>query len=69
MNDNRNLFVAIALSALLLVGWQYFVAAPQLQAEQARQAQLAQQQKKPQAPPSVAAPEPACTSRRSAWPW
>jgi YidC/Oxa1 family membrane protein insertase len=56
MNDNRNLFVAIALSALLLVGWQYFVAAPQLKAEQARQALLAQQQKKPQEPPSVAAP-------------
>ena len=58
MNDNRNLFVAIALSALLLVGWQYFIAAPQLKAEQARQALLAQQQKKPQAPPSVTAPEP-----------
>ena len=58
MNDNRNLFVAIALSALLLVGWQYFVAAPQLQAEQARQALLAKQQKKPQEPVSVTAPEP-----------
>ena len=56
MNDNRNLFVAIALSALLLVGWQYFIAAPQLKAEQTRQALLAAQQKKPQEAPSVAAP-------------
>ena len=57
MNDNRNLFVAIALSALLLIGWQYFVAAPQLKAEQARQALLAGQQKKPQQPATVTAPE------------
>jgi YidC/Oxa1 family membrane protein insertase len=58
MNDNRNLFVAIALSVLLLVGWQTFVAAPQWKAEQARQALLAQQQKKKaQEPASVAAPE------------
>ena len=57
MNDNRNLFVAIALSALLLIGWQYFVAAPQLKAEQARQAILAGQQKKPQQPATVTAPE------------
>ena len=56
MNDNRNLFVAIALSALLLVGWQYFVAAPQLKAEQARQALLAAQQKKPQETANVTAP-------------
>jgi YidC/Oxa1 family membrane protein insertase len=57
MNDNRNLFVAIALSALLLIGWQYFVAAPQLKAEQERQALQAAQQKKLQPAPSVAAPE------------
>ena len=38
MNNNRNLVAFVVLSALLLMGWQYFVAAPQLQAEQARQA-------------------------------
>jgi YidC/Oxa1 family membrane protein insertase len=57
MNNNRNLVAFVVLSALLLMGWQYFVAAPQLQAEQARQALLAQQQKKPQEPANVAAPE------------
>ncbi|BBE72949.1 membrane protein insertase YidC [Oharaeibacter diazotrophicus] len=43
MADNRNMFLAILLSLVVLLGWQYFVAAPQVekarQAEQARQAQ------------------------------
>ncbi|MBU6299595.1 MAG: membrane protein insertase YidC [Alphaproteobacteria bacterium] len=60
MNDNRNLILAVGLSALVLVGWQYFVAAPQLKTEQARQALLHQQEKKEQAaepaPAGVAAP-------------
>src|ERR1700731_1057972 len=38
MSDNRNLILAFALSALVLLGWNYFVARPQLQAERARQA-------------------------------
>ena len=38
MNDNRNLIMAVVLSALVLFGWQYFVSAPQLKAEQQRQA-------------------------------
>ncbi len=62
MNDNRNIIVAVALSALILIGWQYFVAAPQWKAEQARQAVLAQQQKKPQESANAAAPEPAANA-------
>ena len=45
MTDNKNTILAIVLSALVLLGWQYFFAAPQ---EKARQEQLqlqAQQQK------------------------
>jgi YidC/Oxa1 family membrane protein insertase len=38
MNENRNLFLAIILSAIVLLGWEYFVAQPQMQAERARQA-------------------------------
>src|SRR5437868_3357892 len=38
MSDNRNLILAFALSALVLLGWNYFVARPQMQAERARQA-------------------------------
>ncbi|HEX3430392.1 MAG TPA: membrane protein insertase YidC [Rhizomicrobium sp.] len=37
MTDNRNLIIALVLSALVLLGWNYFVARPQMQAEHARQ--------------------------------
>ncbi|HUJ04098.1 MAG TPA: membrane protein insertase YidC [Rhizomicrobium sp.] len=54
MNEsNRNLILAIVLSAAVLFGWQYFVASPQMNAERA---QHAEQMKKPgETPP--AAPE------------
>ncbi len=49
-NNRNNMFLAIALSALVIFGWQYFVVAPQMKAEQARQAALAHQEKgQPQA--------------------
>ena len=41
MTDNRNTILAIILSGLVLIGWQYFFAIPQ---EKARQEQLASQQ-------------------------
>jgi YidC/Oxa1 family membrane protein insertase len=41
-SDNRNFFLAIALSILVIVGWQYFFAAPQFEKTQQTQAQLAQ---------------------------
>ncbi|HVY21268.1 MAG TPA: membrane protein insertase YidC [Bauldia sp.] len=47
MPDNRNLFLAIALSIAVLLGWQFFVAGPQM--EQARkQAELQAQQQQQQ---------------------
>src|SRR3984885_11961099 len=45
MNNNKNLTLAIALSALVLFGWTWFVTMPQMRAEQARQAVLAKQEK------------------------
>ena len=45
MNNNKNLILAFALSAAVLLGWQYFVAMPQMRAEQAHQAALAHQEK------------------------
>ncbi len=42
MNDNKNTIIAIVLSAIVLIGWQYFFAAPQL--EKQKQEQAAQQQ-------------------------
>jgi len=43
MLDQRNLFLAIGLSILVLVGWQYFVAGPEIERAQ-RQQEIAQQQ-------------------------
>jgi YidC/Oxa1 family membrane protein insertase len=45
MNNNKNVLFAIALAAATLFIWQYFVATPSMKAEQARQAQLAHQEK------------------------
>jgi YidC/Oxa1 family membrane protein insertase len=42
MNDNRNLILAVALSAAVLLGWEYFIAGPQMRAQQAQQAHQAQ---------------------------
>jgi YidC/Oxa1 family membrane protein insertase len=41
MNDNKNTILAIVLSALVLIAWQFFFAMPQ---DKARQEQLQQQQ-------------------------
>ncbi|TDU00653.1 protein translocase subunit yidC [Azorhizobium sp. AG788] len=41
MTDNRNMFIAIGLSLVILIGWQYFIALPQ--AEKQRQIQAQQQ--------------------------
>ncbi len=43
MTDNRNVILAIVLSMLVLFGWQFFVAGPQMQQAQ-QQAELAAQQ-------------------------
>ena len=37
MNNQKNVLLAIALSAAVLFLWQYFVATPSMKAEQARQ--------------------------------
>src|SRR5690554_4191775 len=37
MGDNRNFIIAIFLSVVVFVGWQYFFIDPQLEAERARQ--------------------------------
>ena len=37
MTDNKNTILAIALSAIVLIGWQFFFAMPQ---EKARQEKL-----------------------------
>jgi YidC/Oxa1 family membrane protein insertase len=61
MTDNKNTILAIVLSAIVLIGWQYFFAIPQ---EKARQEQLKQQQQQaqqvnPQQQPSQTTQPPA----------
>ncbi|GJD45191.1 Membrane protein insertase YidC [Methylobacterium cerastii] len=58
-NDKTNMFVAIALSLVVLLGWNYFVAAPRV--EQQRQANLqnqAAQQSPGVTPDGVPSPSP-----------
>src|SRR5215471_18812079 len=52
MNENRNLILAVVLSAAVLFGWQYFVAGPAMKAEQARQAVLHKTDKAANAAPT-----------------
>ena len=47
MTDNKNTILAIVLSALVLLGWQYFFAAPH---EKARQEQMQAQQQRQNVP-------------------
>jgi YidC/Oxa1 family membrane protein insertase len=59
MNENRNLIIAVLLSAAVLFGWEYFVAGPQLQKQQAQQALLhrhQQQQQRVETKPAPSAP-------------
>jgi YidC/Oxa1 family membrane protein insertase len=58
MTDNKNMLLAIALSAIVLIGWQFFVGVPQMQRQQEAQkaAQHAAQPQTPGAPGAPAAP-------------
>ncbi|HEU5018202.1 MAG TPA: membrane protein insertase YidC [Pseudolabrys sp.] len=56
MTDNKNTLIAIVLSALVLIAWQFFIGMPQ---EKARQQQVAQQQAVHQT--TKPAPAPAAT--------
>lgn len=51
-NDTKNLFLAIALSVMVLVGWQYFVGAPKLTQQRA---EVKEQQSLPPRPNGQAA--------------
>ncbi|HKD47340.1 MAG TPA: membrane protein insertase YidC [Rhizomicrobium sp.] len=59
MNNNRNnMFLAIALSALVIFAWQFFVVRPEMKAQQAHQAALAHQPKTQPQPGEPAANVP-----------
>jgi len=62
MSDQKNTIIAVVLSALVLIGWQYFVGVPQLEKQRQEQAQQ-QAQKQPQpGQPATPAQTPAATT-------
>ena len=62
MTDQKNMLLAIVLSAIVLVAWQYFVGMPQM--EKQRQQQQAQQQAQKQHSRRRQRPSPARLRRR-----
>ena len=60
--DNKNLILAIALSMAVLLGWQYFFAAPEAE----KQRQAAQQQQSTQVNPN--APNPPASPSQAGGP-
>src|SRR3954463_14720026 len=55
MND-KNTIIAIALSAIVLLGWQYFIGMPQMEKQRQQAQQQAQQQQQAPAPSGNATP-------------
>ena len=81
MNDQKNVLLAIVLSAIVLIGWQYFIGVPQMerQRQEAQQkaatrrrpatrragARHARAKRTPQVPGQVAVPTPAAPVTRA----
>jgi len=57
MTDQKNTILAIVLSAVLLIGWQYFFGIPQME-KQKQAAELARQQQQAQQQQSATTPAP-----------
>src|SRR6478672_2373899 len=55
--DNKNTIIAIVLSAIVLIGWQYFIGGPQME-RQKQETLLKQQQQQQQTPAPGATPSP-----------
>src|SRR5437763_5172176 len=67
MTDNRNTILAVILSGLVLIAWQYFYNVPQMEKQRAQsqtQAELAKPS--PQATPGSATPQAGTTPAPSA---
>jgi len=73
MIDNRNTILAVILSGLVLIAWQYFYNVPQMERQRAQNQMQAELQKPtpqsaPGATPSGSAPSPAATAPGTAQP-
>src|SRR6201991_2319145 len=67
MTDNRNMILAVILSGVVLLAWQYFYNVPQMERQRAQQAQQAELQKAAPKPadttsPASAPPQPGSTA-------
>lgn len=60
MNDHRNTILAVILSGMVLISWQYFFVVPQMEKQQA--AQKAQQQTQQTQAPGAPAPQAGSTT-------
>ena len=64
MTDQKNTFLAIVLSGLVLLAWQYFIGMPQMEKQrQAAQQEQAQQQQQTPAAPGTPVPAPGAPAR------
>jgi len=66
-SDNRNVILAVVLSMLVLFGWQFFVAGPQLERAQ-QQAEIAAQQQQDAQSAALATPSTPSTPGEAAQP-
>src|ERR1700731_4048390 len=57
MGDHKNTIIAIVLSLIVVVGWQYFIGYPQM--EKQREQALLKQQEQAQTQPGATQPNPA----------
>jgi YidC/Oxa1 family membrane protein insertase len=58
MEKNRNYFIAIALSVVIVLGWQFFYMNPRIEAQRKADAALKAQQQTTQVQPGTTAPTP-----------
>ena len=58
MNDQKNMILAIVLSALVLLAWQFYFGIPQIEKQKQQAQQQAQQQARPAGPEGQSTPQP-----------
>jgi YidC/Oxa1 family membrane protein insertase len=67
INDQKNMFLAIGLSLLVILGWQYFIGGPQLE-RQREEARLRQAQQQAQQTTPGTVPQPGTAAQPGATP-
>ncbi len=68
MGEHKNTILAIVLSLLVVVGWQYFIGYPQMQRQQDRRSSSSRNRRKSSPAPPSPAPRSRAQPKRSAPP-